>query len=78
MHLLLVQPRHAREFRSPVRFRPSFERHALDLAQKAGLTRRIDRERLRAAVRAQRGVPVDITLAPARPQFQEARNTRAD
>ena len=51
----------------------NLERHALDLVQRAGLSRRIDRERLRAAVRAQLGVPVDVTLASAPPVLEARR-----
>jgi len=42
------------------RFR-NLEAHALNEARKAGVADRIDRARLRAAVREQNGIPVDVT-----------------
>jgi L,D-transpeptidase ErfK/SrfK len=45
---------------------PNLERYAAVEVRKAGLTARVDPARLRAAVRARSGVPVDVTeAAPA-------------
>ncbi len=46
---------------------PDLEAHALDALARSGLGARVDVQQLRAAVRAQTGVPTDVTLQGAAP-----------
>ncbi len=46
---------------------PNLERYAWREVEKAGVAARVDRERVRRAVREKRGIPVDVTRDPRAP-----------